>query len=220
SSDFITMYYKQASGVTVPDGQCATCTFEGGFMRAVFHMNDNAASSSVADARGTYPGTLKRYSVGNRNTSNNVGSGYIGASSLTFNGTSDFVDLGSTGTMIQNVEGVTISAWVQTSTSDSTKRNIVTLGNNTGHARAKLGLFSTNYISGGGRSVDDDSYIEVIGNANALSINTWRHLAIILDYKADSVKMFVNGVRSNALGAAGFGGKTSSNTQGLNNAIG
>src|SRR5690606_25043041 len=83
SSDFITMYYKQASGVTVPDGQCATCTFEGGFMRAVFHMNDNAASSSVADARGTYPGTLKRYSVGNRNTSNNVGSGYIGASSLT-----------------------------------------------------------------------------------------------------------------------------------------
>ncbi|MDB5047740.1 MAG: Fibronectin type domain protein [Fibrobacteres bacterium] len=107
ASGTVTMYYQQASGVTVPDGQCASCVFSPGDGYAgVWHLSQagNTTANNYVDATGNgYHGTGTAMVAGNQ-VSALVGKGQ------TFDGSTQWISLG---TAAGSSSTQTVSFWMK-----------------------------------------------------------------------------------------------------------
>lgn len=109
AADFITMYYDQASGVSIPDGQCASCVFDttNGFA-GVWHLaeagNDNASNYQDATING-YHGTGNSMVAGSQVAAL---TGY----GQNFDGSADYIGLGTTA---GSTKAHTVSFWMKIS---------------------------------------------------------------------------------------------------------
>jgi hypothetical protein len=106
--DFITLYYQQASGVTVADGQCASCVF--GDYKAVYHLGESPGGGApqFTDASGNgNHGTAQGGASGDQVSANN-GKGFQ------LNGSSKYV---TTTTQYTNPTTFTNGVWFKTTTS-------------------------------------------------------------------------------------------------------
>lgn len=220
AGDFITLYYNDVIDDAVPDGQCAACVFDASQFKAVYHLNENAASAAVADARGAYNGTFMQ-TASSDNTSNHFTDGMVGTGGLNFNGTSDWIDLGSNSSMVQNVPGATLSGWFKPSTFATTTRALVHLSYNPDKTASRIRLYTntSGYLQGGGRSTDSESLTNPTATTQQLTTGNWYHIAAITDYANSSVAIYVNGTRA-TVSAATFGAALSSNTTSAGTVLG
>ena len=114
SSNTVIYIYFGNSSITT-SLQNATGVWDSNF-QAVWHMSDNAASTTVAQSTSvTTPGN----GVAATSTSTNAKTGVI-AGALNFNGSSDYIYQSST-TSISNPQGYTVSAWINTGTASGHK---------------------------------------------------------------------------------------------------
>ncbi len=105
NADFITMYYQQASGVTVPDGQCASCVFSS--YKAVYHLSESPGGSApqFTDLSGNANHGTAQGGVSGDKVSADIGTGYQ------LNGTSKYI---STTTQFTNINTFTNGLWFKT----------------------------------------------------------------------------------------------------------
>ncbi|MCX6718583.1 MAG: DUF2341 domain-containing protein [Candidatus Staskawiczbacteria bacterium] len=101
SATTIYIYYGNSSAV---DAQSPTGVWDSNFL-GVWHMADNAANKTVVDSTGGDNGTAKA------NTSSKTTTGKVNGA-LTFNGSSDYVNLNSNVGNFTLSSAFTISAWV------------------------------------------------------------------------------------------------------------
>lgn len=144
----------------------------------------------AANAR-SYPRTGPTWfdRSGNGNNGTLTGVGYSGSNfgSFSFDGTDDYVPIGSTGFPFGSSAG-TLSAWARTNTITGSFDNmgnvfIVSYGNpNTGNSRF-LGINNSTYLFGG--------YNADI-TASGVPLNTWFNMAGV--YTGSNALMYVNGV--------------------------
>ncbi len=165
---------------------------------AYYKLNEVDGSTAVADAKGTYHGSLNNMSGNEWETS----SSFFGPKTcLELDGTDDYVDCGNgTGLQITGTE-ITLEAWINADNfaSNSHENPIID----------KHGLSVEGYtLRCGGSGIlsfnlgDGSSWYEVVSPTNSLSTNTWHHVAGV--YDGTNMKIYVDGeeVNSGSTGAS------------------
>jgi len=117
--DFITMYYAQATGVTVPDGQCASCVF--GNYKAVYHLSESPGNGApqFTDATGNANSGTAQAGASGDQVSANSGKGF------NLNGSSKYL---STTTSFVNPTTLTNSVWFKTANGYGSGGSILNFG--------------------------------------------------------------------------------------------
>ncbi|MEO7423775.1 MAG: DUF2341 domain-containing protein [Fibrobacteria bacterium] len=184
----ITMYYQQAAGVSVPDGQCATCVFNtSDNFTGVWHLGEELAGTGTAsvykDASGSgYDGADFVSATSQQGV---VGSGHD------FDGTDDYVRFSAGSNFLPTtLTNLTASAWFKADAfTNGTDANRIFSIPKTDSSSAFLfavsGLGGTNRVEywGGVGSVWR-------GNTN-LSTGVWTHAAVTWD--GTNFRLYVNG---------------------------
>ncbi len=221
TSSYITMYYQQASGVTAPDGQCATCVFStaNGFT-GVWHMNDTAASATVSEVVAAQNGTYKNNTT-NDNTSNHTVAGVIGRGLDFQGGTAGDASATQADNFTHTLQWPkttgTISHWVK----PDQVRTMVTMYESNGTTATTyngLGINGTDAlecnlgINGTGYNLSyQDGTDGVTGNltGGTATAGAWAHVAATWD-RTGSAKLYVNGamVASSTISGVAFTSKT------------
>jgi hypothetical protein len=100
--DFITLYYQQASGTAVADGQCAACVFDttNGFASA-WHLNNSLSDATAYGNNGTNQGSAD-------------GEG-VASSGRSFSGTAQYATFGNGNGLKYISNAMTVEAWLRTS---------------------------------------------------------------------------------------------------------
>ncbi len=169
--DFITMYYQQASGVTVPDGQCATCVFDTtlGFA-STWHLNNSLSDATVNANTGTNQGSVD-------------GEG-VAASGRSFSGTAQYATFGN-GNGLKNIAtSISVEAWVKTSLSAASSPISVlrydgkftalqySNGSNTARSAVWTPALNTPTFTWNGQ-FDDNTWHHYVSEYNAFTGQSW-----------------------------------------------
>ena len=183
-------------------------------------LNDSAASTTVVDY-----GSAGNDGTAQANTNTLTTSGPFGSNSgLTFNGSTDYVDLGLglTSALLDGSSAVTATAWIKVDTLDATDQIILAVGIGFGNY---LGVYlsilgTTDLLRMAGRSVKTES-LESVSSTDVTPTGEWIHVAGVLDYTGDAVYLYKNGVLNNSA-AVTFDNAvyTDANDQDVNDAIG
>ncbi|MFH1809985.1 MAG: DUF2341 domain-containing protein [Pseudomonadota bacterium] len=204
SSGFIWMYYGSSAASGAQPAQVWSNGFEG-----VYHCAGNLDDSSANAFDGTNHG------------SNNLPSGHIGES-RSFNGNSQWIDLGAGRDFLSATSAATLSAWVKP-TSVSGDRSIIAISiyngtTPTGVSRAYLEL-AEGYVAIGGRGSDSDIERRLVSDNSAITPGTWHHVVGLLDYASRWGTIYVDGMQIDA-GALSFDQTSTANTTATSSAIG
>ena len=121
----------------------------------------------------------------------------------------DNVDLGSDRAFLQARTQVTVSAWVLIDPALATSAAVFAssvdgAGVETGASRISIGVTSALVPHAIARSTDAGAGVVLDGTA-PLAVDTWVHLALAVDYAADTMEIYVDGVSVAAASALGLG---------------
>jgi hypothetical protein len=151
--------------------------------------------------------------------------GRVGAFALDLDGSNAFVNLersGSDNDLINSAGGVTLTAWINLDAFPSDIGSIIMLSRfgNSSESRAVLDITSTGAVEAGGRASDGETFRSRI-TSSPVTLGTWMHLAAVINYAADSVTIYVDGVARPLLaGSTNFTGTTTPNTNSQSSSIG
>lgn len=172
-------------------------TLASGDARAAHWAFDEGAGASASDSSGdNYGGTLT-------NGLTWTSAGQMSAA-LRFDGSNDFVNLGSDLGILRNVNATTVTAWIKPASTmaPNTYREIVSISVNNGAtptntSRVALSLKGDGSAGGlylGGRSTDTEAQKVLTVDAN-LQANQWYHVAGVIDFASGSLTIYLNGLR-------------------------
>jgi len=156
-----------------------------------------------------------------------------GSQVLDLNGSNQYVNLGGSQDMLQNVAGATLALWAYVRDLPGTSGNRTILGLTTtsgGKARASIGFENaSDKMRGGGRAADGESSMSVATDDVAFTLNEWHHIAVVNNYSsvaqtdapAKSITLYIDGQQAfQRVGGIFTGGDVTSNTASLYAAIG
>src|SRR5579884_804092 len=200
-----TVFYLQYGNPNITTDQSnKTGTWDSNYM-GVWHMDDNAANTIVADST----------SVGNTgtsaaNTNSKSVTGVI-ANGLTFNGSSDKIDTNNSGSMKGQAQ-VTLSAWVNTA-STGNKEDIYFEPTSVAANKTRISID----INGGthqfeliGRPHDSDTNTTTFVSPSIVpSTNTWYYIVGVFDSISGIHHFMINGTDyTNAVSVSAFDNTT------------
>lgn len=144
---------------------------------------------------------------------------------MDFDGIDDWIDLGSDLSIVRNVSAVTLSAWVRPDSIGDSGKTVVNFSVNnagvpTADSRALMVLNEVDEVRVGGRSADDDELQSEITTGGPIVPGQWHHVAGVIDYAGDDVRIYVNGVQQATAGTPNFSQSRTANTDSTSNAIG
>ncbi len=119
-----------------------------------------------------------------------------GGSALSFNGTSNRVDLGS-GTVQKTIHGapaVTITAWINQSELIEQSKTIIGIPIHTTLGGSNIYVGNSGYFITGGRSQSGDSFQSLSSTIAVISPGTWYCVTGVLDYRSKRMELFVDGI--------------------------
>ncbi len=156
------------------------------------------------------------------------GTGQFG-SAASLDGVNDHVALPASLTMLRRAGAATIACWVKLAALPPAGafRELVSLSVNdpngpTNLSRAALALTGDGTaadVFAGGRSTDTESQQTLTAPAANIPANVYTHVAAVLDFGGDSIKIFVNGTLS-ASGLVNFSQAATPDTASTNGALG
>lgn len=125
------------------------------------------------------------------------------SSGLRFDGFNDYVDLSyQMGPHLDGASGITVSAWVNPDSMDSGTQRVFGTRIDGGAAGMEISFENANglaRIAVAGRSrTPGDSYRKHRFDASAVKAGEWHHIAAVMDYEADAVRLYVDGVEHSA----------------------
>ncbi len=186
--DYVWMYYDNPAAA---DRQRKTEVWSSGF-DAVYHLNGTLTDS-----------TSHAYNGANHGTASAVG---VLGNGRDFDGTHDWIDLGSRRDLLTNTGGVTLSTWTVV---DSAPRRrsaewliSLSVGNHrpTADSRATLGLTTVGRrrdraleLVVGGRAADREPLRQVTTATQPIALGGWHYLATVIDYTNDRILLYVDG---------------------------
>ena len=183
-TDFIYMYYGNNTAV---DAQNASAVWSSD-NEAVYHLNENPGAS------GTFVDSTGNYNATNVGTTNDT-TGAIGAGQ-SFNGTDQYINIGENLPLIQDVDAVTLSAWVYSSDITQTAK-IVGVSNGstdpTSISRASIEVVGPE-VRITGRTVDNVLALPFTTNSSPLMQDQWQLITAVIDYTGDTLSIYVDGV--------------------------
>ena len=140
---------------------------------------------------------------------------------LDFDGVNERVYLGSNLDIVRNKSAVTLAAWVRReSILAGWLDHVVNFSNNGGTgSRASLFLASSGNVRVIARSADTDAEQIVATISSPIALNTWYHVAAVIDYAADFISLYVNGALVTS-GSVNFSRNTTADTPSFGGAIG
>lgn len=203
------MYYGNAA---TSSEQQATQVWDSNY-KGVWHLN-NAATASTTD------------STSNGNNGSTLGptataTGQVNGA-LDFDGQNDWIKLPDNSSLVQNVSAVTLSAWVKfdvLNTPDVFSVSINNGGTPTNISRAFMGPKASNVLECGGRAPDTQTP-QSVDTTNTLNSGNWYYLVCVIDYGADTIKIYLNGNEVSATGTPDFTNANTDNTTSASSAIG
>lgn len=173
---------------------------------AHWKLQDNAGSTTVTATVGSN-GTAAR----NTSLTSTTGPGTLLTLAYNGNGTSDYVDVATGNTAaIQNKSFATVMAWAKWS-GISSARNIIVARTATNVTRLAVQTSGTGAITAGGRAGDGETY-QSVTTTSTYDDDTWRHVAAVYDYAADSITIYVDGSSVATTGTPAFTASATSNT--------
>lgn len=133
---------------------------------------------------------------------------------------SECIFLGAGVSLMDNVPGLTISAWVRLTSIDATERYVIYCSTNAGAttARAHMAINTAGNFHSNFRRLDADAS-STLSTTFTASINTTYHLVLRARYTTGGLDYWVNGAQDNTLAIAGWNGNSSATTN-LNANIG
>ncbi|MBI2122302.1 MAG: hypothetical protein HYT98_04240 [Candidatus Sungbacteria bacterium] len=145
---------------------------------------------------------------------------------LDFDGVNEYVNLGTNLNTVRKKAAVTISAWVRReSVVAGFVNGVVSFSINsavpTNESRAALEFTSSGNVRVVGRSMDTEAIqsVSTSGAIPPLALNTWYHIAGVINYAGDFMSVYVNGALA-ASGPVNFSQSLTPNTPSSYSAIG
>ncbi|MEO6098391.1 MAG: DUF2341 domain-containing protein [Fibrobacteria bacterium] len=207
SADFITMYYQQ-TGVTVPDGQCASCVFSSGNgFSGVWHLGETSGTT-IADATGYGRNGTKLTATEPASANGMVGKGQ------TFDGTNDAINLGTQVGWINSAAKVTLEGWVNpASTAISKDIFSFSIAGASPTAASRINLCTTTgpKFQTQARSNDVEALKTTSGASNFV-VGTWYHVMAVADLTQKMLYLCINGQCDSSAAAFTNATQPSSNT--------
>ncbi|MBN1570660.1 MAG: hypothetical protein JXA73_22645 [Acidobacteria bacterium] len=195
SNTVIYMYFS--NGAIVDPLEDPTGVWEGNF-QAVWHMSDNAASTTVAEST---PVTAIGDGVAAADTDTLTTGGQV-TSALSFNGTSDYI-YQSNSTAISNPQYHTVSAWMKTGTASGhkvvgfdSKQTGTTSSNKDRH----LYVGSDGYVYAACYS-NKTAYVAV--STGTLTDNSWHYLVAHVNDFSNNLNLYVDGTLNQSVSVGG-----------------
>lgn len=161
---------------------------------AVYHLEDTGDSS---------PSGFDGVDEGATATAALIGGGRA------FDGTGQNVDLGSDRPFLQAAPQATVSAWMRIDPATAADAAVFATsvdgaGVETGASRLSIGFLATLAPHGIARSADDAAGV-VLDGATPLETDRWLHIAFAVDFAADHMEIFVDGVSVATVAGLGLG---------------
>ncbi len=213
NTDFIWMYYGNPSAVDSQDpGNVFTDTY-----RMVYHLEEDPSAT----------GGVIRDSTANGFHGMNQGTagaqGFI-ANALEFEGTNQFVNLGTEIAVINEVSAATVSALVRPDTIGGDGGVLGLSGGRGGlpevNPRVAISRHGSNVEVSSG-SLDDGSDLNrVSSTSDPFSEGTWSYVAAVVDYANDEITIYINGVPRVDSSSVDFANSSTPNTNSASCALG
>jgi len=139
-----------------------------------------------------------------------------------------YVALGPDLAMLQRVTGATLMARIcpdKVGGADTDHYGVLCISRNNGatptpESRATMSFGGGGWLSCGARATDTSKGFWVKSAEKPIKVGTWIHLASVIDYSADTITLYANGVPLTAAGTIKFEAKITPNTPSTNAAIG
>jgi hypothetical protein len=208
SSDYMTMYYNDVAGVTIPDAQCATCVFDtANNFYGSWHLNEDPSTGTIYDrTANNYDGTPTNMNAGN------LVDGIIGKG-LSFDGSAGYINISTTQAnrnTITNSSTYTISTWMKTSITDAAWHSLVDFSGASGNAFVGLG-YGQSYGGGpyGGawwhyahswHSDDANDTVRVRDTLERIDDQTWHYM--VATRNGTSFALYIDGALANTATSA------------------
>lgn len=188
-------------------------------LAAEWHFSEGAGATAGDSSGGGFHGTLTN---GAAWTTGRLGSG------ISFDGTNDFINLGTDVGLLNSVPATTVSLWINpasVSASGSFRELVsisVTSATPTNTSRVALSIQgdgSGGDLFAGARSTDAETQKNVVGDAN-LAVGTWVHVAAVYDFAGNAIRIYKNGSLLASNAAAGFAATSTPGTPSRNITLG
>ncbi|MGE5392704.1 MAG: DUF2341 domain-containing protein [Candidatus Saccharibacteria bacterium] len=192
NTDYIWMYYNNA---TATDAQTPTEVWDDNFS-GVWHQSDSQADPNVSDSVGVTMGTAQA------NTATKAVSGKMGGA-LTYNGTSDYVSLGSGPAFTPTSNGFTVSGWYSfDSLPPASSSNRMWLSGKGNTNNFEWALSVNNFAGSYGKFVagvwsPSGSGGNFRGSNTLPVINTWYYVTWTVNSPSSTPDIYVNGILDN-----------------------
>jgi len=201
--DFVWMYHgNSAAG---PLGREAEVWSNG--YEAVYHLGSDVEDSSPSGFHGSNHGATPSLGV--------IAGGH------SFDGSDDYIDLGTDRDLLRNTTVCTLSAWVEPSSVSGAHHTIsisANAGGPTSSSRALLNVMDSE-VEGGGRAGDWEGWIGYVSSGAGLLPGGRYNLSTVIDYANDRVHFYIDGAHFQS-GDAYFSDRRTSNTSATSNALG
>lgn len=174
TTDFIWMYYGDAEAAATQDADGVWTAYDG-----VYHMGGGeiVADSSARQYDGTPVGTTP------------VG-GMIGGA-RNFNGTSDYIDLGTDRDFGRAASGVTMEGWVEPGTVVAAAVAFGVAINGGTASRIQIRAQANAQLEGGARTADGGDLLSADGDPMVAA--TWLWVAVAMDFAGDTITIYYDG---------------------------
>jgi hypothetical protein len=185
-TDTIQMYYGNAAA---PAGENQAAVWTGNQYAAVYHLSETSGTTAADASPSGFSGTLT-------NGVAPYAAGQLGGAQ-SFDGSNDYINLGTNRNFINGLGQVTLSAWVNPTalvgSSNVFNLSINNGGSPSGSTRAGIFLTNTGQISAVARSPDAQATGRIETTTTTVPTGSWSHVAAVFNYATDTITIYVNG---------------------------
>lgn len=175
---------------------------------------DETSGTNAADETTTYNGTyVNSPTLG-------VTGAYSGSTGVTFASASSQYVAGGSSTLLKNVAACSLSCWAKW-TDATADMLLIRINGNTGATRSSLtaNAGGTGKLRSFARAGDAESTQQKNHTGTALNDGAWHHIVTVINYAADTIDFYVDGVLASSSGTISFTATATSNTDSASYAI-
>jgi uncharacterized repeat protein (TIGR01451 family) len=213
NTDYIWLYYGNPNA---EDGQDPASVFTDTY-RMVYHLDEDPATTGgvISDS------TANEFHGANRGSLNAAG---MIANAQEFDGSGQYVDLGTDLPVLNSVAEATLSAWIKPYSVDR-DGDILGLSRHSGgssmaNSRASIVQRQANlHVTARSRN-DDNDFHDIPTTSDPLSASRWHYAVGVINYSQDSVAIYIDGVTQPTTGTIDFTNLVTPDTNSSNSAIG
>ncbi len=198
TDDHVFMYYGNPDVVVEQNAAAVWADY-----RAVYHLAPGGVGAVDDSTAQGFDGTA----VGAEGAEGQIGRAYQ------FNGTDQYLDLGTDRPFISGVAGVTAEAWVAPGALATAAIGLGISINGADSSRLQFRVSIDRVVNAGARTADGGDLLQLDGAA--LAADQWTWVVMAFDFAGDAITIYQNGVQAAATTGLGFADATPDTTSNI-----